>query len=218
MNQFARYSKRLLWCIPLLLTAWLVGCGGGSGGREPILGSGGATNAIPPTVTSTDPANTATGVALNKKIAATFSIAMDPLTITTATYTLTGPGATVVSGAVTYSGVTATFSPTVALAPNTVYTSTVMTGAKALTGTALVNNYVWTWTTGASPDTTAPMVTSTDPVNRANGVALNKQLAATFSEWEIVLEKPAKGALRVEAKAEDDAGNVEQTPAVVTVP
>ncbi len=45
-----------------------------------------------------------------------------------------------------------------------------------------------------------------------------KAVTSTFSEWEIVLEKPAKGELRVEAKAEDDAGNVEKTPAVVTVP
>lgn len=182
MNKFAHYLKRLLWCIPLFLTVWLAACGGGGGGRDPILGSGGATIAIPPTVTSTDPANGATGVALNKKIVATFSQAMDPATIATATFTLTGPGTTVVAGTVSYTGLTATFSPTVTLSPFTVYTSTVTSGAKDVAGNPLASNYVWNWTTGAAPDTTAPMVTSTDPANKAIGVALNKKISATFSE------------------------------------
>src|SRR5207249_10767071 len=62
-----------------------------------------------PTVSYTDPANSATGVAVNKKIAATFSEAMDPLTISTATFTLK-QGTTAVPGTVTYAGTTATFA------------------------------------------------------------------------------------------------------------
>ena len=41
-----------------------------------------------PTVSSTIPANLATGVAINSTVTATFSEAMDPLTVTTATFTL----------------------------------------------------------------------------------------------------------------------------------
>src|SRR5580658_2668590 len=55
-----------------------------------------------PRVTSTIPVNGATGVALNQKISATFSEPMNATTITAATFTVTGPGATPVVGAVTY--------------------------------------------------------------------------------------------------------------------
>jgi hypothetical protein len=135
-----------------------------------------------PTVSSTTPANAATGVALNQKIAATFSEAMDPLTITTATFTMAGPGATPVAGTVTYAGVTATFAPTSALAASTTFTATITTGAKDLAGNALASNFVWTFTTGAALDTTAPTVSSVNPADFAVGVCKNKTINATFSE------------------------------------
>jgi hypothetical protein len=132
-------------------------------------------------VTHTINANGATGVAINTKVAATFSEAMDPLTITTATFTFK-QGATVVPGTVTYSGVTAVFTPTSTLAANTTYTGTITTGATDLAGNGLATNYVWTFTTGAAPDTTAPTVTLTVPANGATGVAINSSVSATFSE------------------------------------
>jgi hypothetical protein len=130
-----------------------------------------------PTVISTDPANNATAVALNKTITATFSEAMDPLTINATSFTLM-QGTTAVPGTVTYSGTTASFKPTVNLLPGTVYTATITTGAKNPAGTALANNYVWSFTTGTA---VTPMVISTDPVNNATGVALNKIVSATFN-------------------------------------
>jgi hypothetical protein len=134
-----------------------------------------------PTVSSTDPANAATGVAINKKIAATFSEAMDSATINTSTFTL-NQGATPVTGTVTYVGTTATFAPASALAFNTTYTATITTGANDVAGNAIASAFGWSFTTGAGPDTTAPIVSSSDPVNAATGVALNKNVAATFSE------------------------------------
>ena len=132
-----------------------------------------------PTVISTDPANNATGVVLNKIISATFSEVMNPLTINATTFTLM-QGSTVVSGTVAYSasGSIANFTPTVNLSPGTVYTATITTGAKNPAGTALSNNYVWTFTTGAI---VAPIVISTDPANNASGVVLNKIVTATFN-------------------------------------
>ncbi len=144
--------------------------------------TGAAPDITPPTVSSTDPANHSTGVALNKKIAATFSEAMDPLTITTANVTITAPGGVLIPGAVAYAGTTMTFTPTNPLAANTAFTATITTGAKDLAGNMLANNYVWSFTTGATADTTAPTVSSTDPANNSTGVALNKKIAATFSE------------------------------------
>lgn len=140
-----------------------------------------AADVVAPTIISTDPANLATGVVLNKKIIVSFSEAMDPLTLTTTTFTLKN-GAVAVPGTVVYAGIIATFSPTGNLAPNTTYTGTITTGAKDLAGNAVVNNYVWSFTTGAAPDVAPPTVISTDPVNAAIGVLLNKKITASFSE------------------------------------
>jgi hypothetical protein len=99
-----------------------------------------------PEASSTDPLNSALGVAQNKVVAITFSKAMDPLTITSSTFTLK-QGTTSVAGAVAYSGVTATFTPTNNLSTSTAYTATVTTGAKDVAGDALAANKVWSFTT-----------------------------------------------------------------------
>jgi hypothetical protein len=75
---------------------------------------------------------------------------MDPLTITTNTFTLK-KGTTSIIGTVIYSGTTATFSPSANLASNTTYTATITTGVKDLAGNAMVNNYVWSFTTLTPP-------------------------------------------------------------------
>ena len=54
--------------------------------------TGTAADIAPPTITSTVPANAATGVGINQAVNATFSKAMDPATISTATFTVAGPG------------------------------------------------------------------------------------------------------------------------------
>lgn len=106
--------------------------------------------ATPPTVSSTVPAINATGVALNANITATFSKAMDPLTITTTTFTLK-QGTTAITGVVTSpSTTTATFNPAADLAASTVYTATVTTGVKDLAGTAMSATTTWNFTTGTA--------------------------------------------------------------------
>ena len=143
--------------------------------------TGAAVVVTPPIVSFTDPANLATGVALNQKVAATFSKTMDASTINSSTFTLM-QGTTPVSGFVSYSGKTTIFAPANNLLPNTLYTATITTGSKDLAGIALVNNYVWTFTTGAAIVVTPPTVNSTDPVDLATAVALNQKVAATFSK------------------------------------
>jgi Bacterial Ig-like domain len=130
-----------------------------------------------PSVLSTVPANSATVVPVNTLVSAMFSEAMNPVTINAATFTLTGPGATPVAGAVTYSTARATFTPTADLATSTLYTATITTGAKNSAGAPLAANFVWTFTT-APP----PMVISTVPINGATAVAVNTIVTATFSE------------------------------------
>src|SRR5207302_2838661 len=74
-----------------------------------------------PTVTANAPANNATGVALNVAPTATFSRTMDASTITSSSFTLTPSGGSPVAATVSYSGTTATLTPTAPLANNTVY-------------------------------------------------------------------------------------------------
>jgi hypothetical protein len=139
--------------------------------------------AVPPTVTSTIPANLATNVPANQAVSATFSVPMNPATINSTTFTLTGPGTTPVAGLVAYAAVgnTATFNPTANLAASTLYTATITTGAQNLAGTGLASNYVWTFTTGA-PVVVPPQIVSTLPANAATSVPLTQAVSATFTK------------------------------------
>ena len=111
--------------------------------------TGAAAVIAPPTVSSTVPLPNAVNVAFTIKPTATFSEPMDPLTITTATFTLM-QGTSFVSGTVSYTGQTAMFTPTSDLQPSTKYTATITTGAKNLKGISLAANYAWSFTTAAS--------------------------------------------------------------------
>jgi len=115
-----------------------------------------APDIISPTVTFTAPADLATAVALNTAVNATFSKAMNPLTISTATFRVqtdgTPPG-TPLTGSISYDVATqiATFTPESNLVSGTTYVATI-TGAKDLAGNPLVAGPVpnpWTFTTGS---------------------------------------------------------------------
>jgi len=138
----------------------------------------------PPTVIATIPLNAATSVPENQIVSATFSKAMDPATISSATFTLTGPGNTPVAGLVAYADVakSLTFTPAANLAASTLFTATITTGAKDLAGNALAANYIWTFTTGQVVVDVAPELVSTIPANQAANVALNESVSATFTK------------------------------------
>jgi len=140
-----------------------------------------STDVTSPTVSFTIPADNDTGVPINSQLTATFSKAMNPATITDTTFTLQ-QGITPVTGTVNYVSGTATFAPATNLTTNTLYTVTITTGATDLAGNALATNFVWSFTTGASTDTTAPTVSSTTPTNTAMNVAINQTINATFSK------------------------------------
>jgi hypothetical protein len=146
--------------------------------------TGATPDTIPPTVTSVTPLNNATGVGFNTAITAMFDEAMTPATMNVSTFKLTGPGATSVSGVVTYNPINniVTLTPASNLAPLTLYTATVTTGVTNLSGYAMAADFVWTFTTGAAPDIIPPTVISTDPLDLATNVPLNQAISATFSK------------------------------------
>ena len=137
-----RTSNAVVWPLVALMVA-MAGCGSND---NPVSPSG---DTVAPTVLSTNPVNGATGVAI---ITASFSEAMNASTVTPATFMLTGPGPTAVSGTVAYNATThiATFTPTTALAPSTAYTATITTGAKDASGNALASNRSWSFSMAAT--------------------------------------------------------------------
>lgn len=104
----------------------------------------------PPTVTYTTPLANATGVTGNTTIVAAFSEPMDPATITGTTFTLKDSSNNPISGTVSYSGTTATFTPVSVLTNNTTYTATITTGAEDEAGNAIAGNHTWSFTTISS--------------------------------------------------------------------
>jgi len=101
-----------------------------------------------PVVVSTDPLDKAVDIALDKTISATFNTDMNPVSITGTSFILK-QGSTYISGTVapTASGMTFTLKPDVSLLPFTIYTGIITTDAKDKFNTAMVSNYVWTFTT-----------------------------------------------------------------------
>src|SRR5436190_692092 len=161
------------WVLLLLLVAFTTGC-------TKVTEERGLTG-VCPLVVSTTPANETSGININTGINATFNEAMNASTITASSFTVR-QGSTLVQGMVSYAGLTASFSPTSNLALNTAYTATISKGVRDPAGNAMVDDYTWTFTTGSSSDVTRPTVVSTDPVNGATGVMLNKKVSVTFSE------------------------------------
>lgn len=149
-------------------------------GCKKVLEEPGITG-LCPIVVSTVPSNGATGVSLNTSISATFNEAIDSTTLNSSTF-FVKQGNTNVAGSITYSGMTAIFTPAANLLPNTVYTGTVTTGIKDKARNSPKANYVWTFTTGVAPDTIAPRVISTDPNNGDVNVLVTKIITATFSK------------------------------------
>lgn len=96
-----KFKFGITYWLAALLVVFVAGCG-----EETV---------VVPSVVSTVPVNGATNVSVNTPISATFSMAMNPATLTSATFTVAGPDGAV-AGAVAYSGDTATFTPS-ALSP-----------------------------------------------------------------------------------------------------
>ena len=120
---------------------------------EPAAG-GGTSDTTAPTVTGTNPAGGATGVAVGTNVTASFSEAMAASTITSGTFTLQA-GTTAVTANVGYNSTdkVATLDPVADLAAGTTYTATVKGGSggvKDVAGNALAADKTWSFTTAAA--------------------------------------------------------------------
>ncbi len=136
-----------------------------------------------PAVTSTSPSAGATGVPLSAAVSATFSREMDAATITSSSFTLTGPGGAAVPGAVSYAAATrtATLTPASALAANTTYTARLTTAVRSADGIALATSVTRTFTTSASACPCQLFPNSVQPSTNQNPVQDGRTGPGPFS-------------------------------------
>jgi hypothetical protein len=127
-----------------------------------------------PAVESTNPADKAMGVPLSQVITVTFNEEINPATLTATSFTI--QGLSPVAGTISYSNKTASFTPANPLAANVTYTGTITTSVKDMMGNAIQENYVWTFSTDATPS-----VSFTSPFVNEGGVLLNKVLTVQFN-------------------------------------
>ncbi len=139
---------------------------------------------VAPTVAQNQeaPEPNATGVALSSVVAATFSKAVQPSTIS---FVLENSSGTVVPATVSYnsSSYVETLTPDAPLAFSTTYTA-LLSGAQDLAGTSM-SPVSWSFTT--TPHLPVPTVSAVSPASGATGIAvpnavLLMSLSATFNE------------------------------------
>ena len=161
----------------LLLAGLMISCGSSGG-------SSGGGDLAAPGVELVYPTNSAVDVPINVKVTAAFDMVMKASSISVETFYVRGPAGAAVAGNATLSpdGLSVVYTPSDNLASNTVYTATLTIGVQGLEGNPLDANYEWSFTTGATADTTAPTVLSTVPANGASVVALDANISAAFSE------------------------------------
>ena len=139
------FSSGLAILSSTLVLAFVVGCNGSShpATTNPTTPTGGSVS-----VSSTQPAAGATGVATNAPIQIVFSSAVDAATVDAADIKVTNSTASSVTGTVAYNSTTntATFTPSAPLATSTKYTVTV-TGVTSSGGGTMSSSFTSSFTT-----------------------------------------------------------------------
>lgn len=135
-----------------------------------------------PTISSTTPANGATGVSTSSTIIVTFSEDIDASTINSTNILFQITNSSTHTGTWSVNGTTATFTPNGSLANNTHYTMSIFTGVTDLAGNNLASTYSFSFTTAAAGDVTPPTIATTTPANGATGIAVGNSIKVVFSE------------------------------------
>ena len=154
----------------LLLAAFLISCGSLAKPPASTVGSG-------PSVLMVVPQSN--GVGIDRKIAVVFSEPMDPASINSSSFTITGMTGTVSYDATNKIGA---FKPSSSFAPSTKYNASISVEAKDISGTPLAAPYNFSFTTRATSDTSAPFVIAVNLVPGATCVPQNQKILATFDE------------------------------------
>ena len=141
-----------------------------------IVTTAGADNTAP-TVSSTMPANNATGVATDAEISATFSEEVDPASVR---FDVRAAGGPALLGSISTDGATSTFVTNDLLAANTNHTVTL--NATDGYGNALAPAKVWTFRTGTGPaGCPCTIFRNTRPGSVDAGDSGNVELGVKFS-------------------------------------
>ncbi len=151
-----------------------------------------ASDTVAPTLTSTLPADNATGVATSANLSLTFSEPVQAGSGNIVIYNTNGTVARTIAVSdttqVSFSGATLTLNPSANLAGGTTYYINLASGViKDLAGNAyagITGSTAFNFsTTGATTaDTTAPTLTGSSPSDNASGIAAGANLVLTFSE------------------------------------
>ena len=136
---------------------------------------------VSPTVVAIAPADGAIGVSILSTLSATISKSVDPATVTSGTFYVTGSAGTV-SGTTSVIDLELVFVPTASLQNGVSYTATVTNGVKDLDGNPLSARKDWSFTTSTAPDTTPPTVVSTTPASGSYNVSVSATVSALFSK------------------------------------
>jgi hypothetical protein len=204
---YMKRFKALQVCLAfmmLILGVLITGCGSDGQTGHWLPNDSEILDATRPRVTAVVPAAGAQNVPINvKTVTAAFSEAMDPTTLTVASFTLwcdTDAGNTTQiqitgGGAVTYldAGYVATLPLPVGtnLPANVDCTATITSAATDVAGNQLAgniallpaaSNFVWVFHTSDSEDTTAPSVISVYPADESEDICVNTTISATFDE------------------------------------
>jgi hypothetical protein len=138
-----------------------------------------APDTTPPAVTLTSPTTGATNVAVDTTIVATLSEAIAG--VTAASFFLEGPNGPIAASVALLSKTTVSLTPTVQLAPQTVYQASLTSTIVDIAGNPLMGAPIaWTFKTGA--DTIAPVLSSRFPEVADSDILLSTNVTARFSE------------------------------------
>ena len=138
------------------------------------------TTAVTPHVISTVPTDGASGVPVTQVISAVFDRAMDPTTLTSATFYVNRLGGTPLPATVAYSAATytATLDPLADLEAGATYEVTLTTAVESEADTPLASAVEWSFTTAGE----APSVITKVPAAGASSVPVGQTIAATFDK------------------------------------
>lgn len=141
-------------------------------------------DAGPPKIVATNTGSIAGPFPANAGITASFSEPMEDTSINETTFLVRDSDGINLSGSVTYNPDTrtATFTPRDVLAYSTTYTATITSGVTDIGRNPLAEDYSWSFTTEAVPDSIPPVVTLTNPSQGEADVPVTSTISVTFSE------------------------------------